>query len=72
MTSGIPGHSTVPSVRRGGMLSRRIFKEYGIDLKELETLRDIYLVRIGKEEAVSRISGGQQELLDRIGVKLDI
>lgn len=57
---------------QGGLLSRRIFKEHGIGLKELEPLRDIYLVRIGKEEAVSRISDGQQQLLERIGVKLDI
>lgn len=57
---------------QAGMLSRRIFKEHGIDLKELETLQNIYLVRIGKEEAVSHISGEQQKLLDRIGVKLDI
>lgn len=57
---------------QGGMLSRRIFKERGIDPKDLEVLRNIYLVRIGKEEAVSHISDEQQTLLDRIGVKLDI
>lgn len=54
------------------MLPRRIFKEHGIDLKELEMLQNIYLVRIGKEEVVSRIGAEQQKLLDRIGVKLDI
>lgn len=55
---------------QGGMLSRRIYKEYKIDVKELEMLKTIYLVRIGKEEAVSRISEKQQELLERIGVRL--
>lgn len=57
---------------QGGLLARRIFKEHGIELKDLKGLKTIYLVRIGKEEAVSRISREQQELLDRIGVKLDI
>lgn len=56
---------------QGGMLSRRIFKEHKVELKELEPLKTIYLVRIGKEEAVSRISSEQQELLGRIGVGLD-
>lgn len=55
---------------QGGMLSRRIYKEHKIDVKELEILKTIYFVRIGKEEAVSRISGKQQELLERIGVRL--
>jgi len=57
---------------QAGLLSRRIFREHGIGLKELEPLQNIYLVRIGKEEAVSRISDRQQLLLDRTGVKLDI
>lgn len=56
---------------QSGMLSRRIYKERGIDLKELEILKDIYLVKIGKEEAVSRISKEQQELLDKLDVKLE-
>lgn len=54
------------------MLSRRIFKQYKIDWTELETLKTIYLVRIGKEEAVSQINAEQQVLLDRIGVKLEM
>lgn len=54
------------------MLSRRIFKQYKIDWTELETLKTIYLVRIGKEEAVSQINAEQQALLDRIGVKLEM
>ena len=56
---------------QAGLLSRRIYKEYKVDRKELETLKAIYLVRIGKEEAVSRISQEQQELLERLRVKLD-
>ena len=30
-----------------GMLARRIYKEHKIDIKELEPLKDIYLVYIG-------------------------
>lgn len=56
---------------QAGLLSRRIYKEHKVDRKELETLKAIYLVRIGKEEAVSRISQEQQELLERLRVKLD-
>ena len=55
-----------------GMLSRRIFKQHKIELKDLELLKTIYLVRIGKEEAVSQINAEQQALLERIGVKLEI
>lgn len=57
---------------QGGLLSRRIYKEHKIDVKDLEILKGIYLVCIGKEEAVSRINEDQKQLLGRIGVKLDI
>lgn len=43
---------------QNGLLSRRILK---IGLIELKPLRDIYLVRIGKEEAVLRISDEMTE-----------
>lgn len=56
---------------QAGLLSRRIYKEHKVDRRELEPLKAIYLVRIGKEEAVSRIGQEQQELLERICVKLD-
>lgn len=56
---------------QAGMLSRRIFNEYKIDLKDLEPLKGIYLVCIGKQEAVSRISDENMELLRRIGVELE-
>ncbi len=56
---------------QGGLLSRRIWKEHKIGLKELDCLKSIYLVRIGKEEAVSRINPGQEALLNRIDVKLE-
>ena len=56
---------------QAGMLSRRIYKEHGIDLKKLEILKDVYLVCIGKEEAVSHINEEQLRLIESIGVKLE-
>ena len=53
------------------MLSRRIYKEHNVDLKELEILKSIYLVYIGKEEAVSRLNEAQKNLLEKIGVELE-
>lgn len=55
-----------------GMLDKRIYREYKIKLDELEPLKEIYLVRIGKEEAVSKINNEQRLLLERIGVKLEV
>ncbi|MCI7169917.1 hypothetical protein MSB04_05785 [bacterium] len=54
-----------------GMLSRRICKEHNVDLKELEILKNVYLVYIGKEEAVSRLNESQKNLLEKIGVELE-
>ena len=56
---------------QAGLLSRKIFKEHGVGLKELEILKSIYLVCIDKEEAVSRINDAQQDLMSRIGVGLE-
>ena len=36
--------------------SRRFFKEYGMDMKELEILKNIYLLKIGEKQAVSKIN----------------
>lgn len=56
---------------QGGLLARRIYKEHKVELKELEILKTVYLVHMGKEEAVSRISEEQKNLLERIGVELE-
>lgn len=53
-------------------LSRRIFKEYGIDLKELEILKTIYLVRIEKNSAISVVSPAQQNIIDHLGLSLEM
>lgn len=51
-------------------LSRRINDEYDVEFKSLEILKYIYIVKIGKEEAVSHVSEEQQALLDKLHVKL--
>ena len=49
---------------QAGMLDRRICRAYKVNVKELEILKSIYLVYIGKEEAVSRVDDAQRELLE--------
>jgi len=53
-------------------LSRRIFKEYKIDVKDLYPLKEIYLVIMGKEKAISKIDADQQDLIDRLGLELEV
>ena len=53
-------------------LSRRILKEHGVDLKELEVLRTVYLVVLGKESALSRINPGQRMLIDSLGLEMEV
>ena len=44
---------------------------YKVEIKELEMLKSIYLLVMGKEKVISKITTEQQELLDRIGLKLE-
>lgn len=53
-------------------LSRRIFKERGVDLKDLEVLKTVYLVVLGKESALSRIGPGQRMLIDSLGLEMEV
>ena len=55
---------------RAASLGRRIFNKYGIGFQELEILKTIYLVRIEKNNAISVVSPEQQELIERLGLKL--
>ena len=55
-----------------GSLSRRIYKERGINLSELEKLKNIYLVYLEKETAISQISVEQKQLLEKIGITLEL
>ena len=53
-------------------LSRRLFKEHGVGLKELEVLKTVYLVVLGKESALSKISPGQRMLIDSLGLEMEV
>ena len=53
-------------------LSRRVFKERGVDLKELDALKTVYLVVLGKELALSKIGPAQKMLIDRLGLEMEV
>ena len=53
-------------------LSRRLYKEYGVGLEELQMLKSIYLLYFEKEKVVSKINPEQEELLGKIGVELSL
>ena len=53
-------------------LARRIFKEHGVEMKELKALSTIYLIYLDGNRIVSVISEEQQELLDRTGIRLEV
>ena len=53
-------------------LSRRIWKEHKVEPKDLAPLKRIYLLKIGKENVISKIDPEQQEILDRLGLKLEV
>ena len=53
-------------------LSRRIYKEHGVDVSELHELDDIYLVYLEKEAVVSRIDDTGRLLLNKLGVNIEM
>ena len=53
-------------------LSRRIYKEHGADLKELQILKSIYLLYFEKEKVISKIIPEQKRLLEKIGLELSV
>ena len=53
-------------------LSRRMYKEHGVGLQELQILKSIYLVYLEKERTVSKISQEQELLLEKTGVDLSL
>ena len=55
-----------------GSLSRRIYKEHGVDVSELHKLDHIYLVYLEKETVVSRINDKQKLLLEKLGVNIEM
>lgn len=55
-----------------GSFSRKVYKEHRIDLSEIEVLKTIYLVYLGKEKIISNISREQKTVLDKIGLDLSL
>ena len=53
-------------------LSRRMYKEHGAGLQELQALKSIYLLYMEKERAVSKINQEQELLLEKMGVELSL
>lgn len=53
-------------------LSRRFYKEHGAGFQELQILKSIYLVYLGKEKVVSKVSAEQEELLRKLKVDLSV
>lgn len=53
-------------------LSRRIYKEHGVDIKELQILKSIYLLYFEKERVLSKISREQERILEKTGVELSV
>lgn len=53
-------------------LSRRMYKEHGAGLEELQVLKSIYLIYMGKERAISKINQEQGLLLEKMGVDLSL
>jgi len=51
-------------------LSRRIYKEHELEVKDLYPLKDIYLVIMGRERAISKIEPEQQAIIDRLGLEM--
>lgn len=53
-------------------LSRRIYKEHGVDVSELHELDDIYLVYLENEAIVSRIGDTHRLVLEKLGVNIEM
>ena len=57
---------------QGASLSRRIYKEHGVDIQELQILKSIYLVYFEKGSVISKISREQEQVLEKTGVILEM
>ncbi len=55
-----------------GLFSRRLYKEKGVDLRELKTLADIYIIYIDGHEIISKVTDEQQKLLERLKINLEV
>ncbi len=53
-------------------LSRRILKEHGVGIKDLDPLKGVYLAALGKEEAVSKLRPEHRMLADSLGLEMGV
>lgn len=63
-------HYQLPA--QAASLGRRIYKEHGVDIKELQILKSIYVLYFEKERVISKISREQEQLLEKTGVELSM
>lgn len=64
-----------PHVQLGAQktaLQRRMRKEHGVELKDLRLLAGIYLVEIAGKRFLSKMSEEQKQLLERLGLRLEV
>lgn len=64
-----------PHIQYGSQKSsliRRMQKESGADMKDLKHLSTIYLIYMDGNKIVSKISDGQQEILERFHINLEV
>ena len=60
-----------PGIQKSTLI-RRIKQEYGVEWKELKALSTIYLVSFSGKKAISRVSEEQKQLLERIGLEMEV
>ena len=53
-------------------LQRRMRKEYGVGMEDIRPLMTIYTVRIAGRDLLSVISDSQKEILEKLGLKLEV
>lgn len=53
-------------------LSRKIYKEHGVGMEELKKLSTVYVVYMEKETVVSRLNEEQRQLIEKIGVSMEM
>ena len=53
-------------------LSRQIYKASGIDIPELECLKQVYFLVIDKQKVISRINEKQKALVEKAGISLEL
>lgn len=69
------GEALEPHIQYGAQKSsliRRMQKESGADMKDLKHLSTIYLIYMDGNKIVSKISDGQQEILERFHINLEV